>query len=413
MRFRRSEIFGEALIETGLVPENVMQHESPLVEVDPLNRETSLRDAHCWVTPNRLFFVRNHFDTPILDVSEWRLQVGGSVRTPLTLTWEQLNALPQRSVFATLECAGNGRSFLQPKVEGVQWQAGAVGHAEWAGVPLKYILDEAGLAPGVLEVVFEGADRGEEAGHEEPLCFARSLPVDKALHPDTLVALRMNGEPLEPPHGFPARLLVPGWYGVASVKWLRRIEAVTTPFEGYYQTVKYTVQRRTGRGVESQAVGAIPVKSEIVRPEADAVLGIGTNRLFGMAWAGEDAVAAVEVSTDGGQSWRRAELIGPRAPYSWTLWEFLWEVDTPGDYTILSRAVSEGGEVQPMRHDPLRGGYQINFSRPVPVQIDPSRRSRDLLGDTRSLAREMDALAQRRARMPLDVEMAFSYGAGI
>lgn len=380
---------------------------------EPENRETPLGDAHCWVTPNRLFFVRNHFETPAIDVSEWRLRVGGATKRPLEITWDRLNALPQRSVFATIECAGNGRSFLQPRVEGVQWQAGAVGHAEWSGVPLKYILEQAGLRPEATEIVFEGADGGSEPGHDGPLTFARSLPLEKALHPDTLVATRMNGEPLEPSHGFPARLLVPGWYGVASVKWLCRVEAVTTPFDGFYQTVKYTIRSGTGRGVQTQVVGAMPVKSEIVRPEADSSLGIGTNRIFGMAWSGEDAVAAVEVSVDGGASWTRAELIGPRAAYSWTLWEYLWEVAAPGEHVLLSRAVSEAGQVQPMRHDPLRGGYQINFSRPVPVRVDPARRSQDLLGDTRALHREMNALAERRARLPLDVEMEFVYGAGI
>lgn len=386
-------------------------HESSLSS--PENRETPLTETQSWVTPNRLFFVRSHFDTPQIELDRWRLTVGGAVRRQIELTWQQLDALPQRSVFATVECAGNGRSFLQPKVEGVQWQAGAVGHAEWSGVPLKYVLEEAGLEPDVLEIVFQGADRGTEKGHTEPIAFARSLPLDKALHPDTLLALRMNGERLEPSHGFPVRLLVPGWYGVASVKWLERIEASRVPFEGYYQTVKYTVERSTGRGVQTEVVGAMPVKSEIIRPAGDAVLGVGTNRVFGMAWAGEEAVEAVEVSLDGGESWLRAELNGPRAPYSWTLWEYLWEVAAPGEHVLLSRAVSSGGQVQPMRHDARHGGYMITFSRPTHVRVDPARRSRDLLGDARALRREMHAVAEERARYPLDVEMEFTYGAGI
>jgi hypothetical protein len=245
------------------------------------------------------------------------------------------------------------------------------------------------------------------------MSFARSLPLEKALHPDTLLVTRMNGEVLEPSHGFPARLLVPGWFGVASVKWLTRIEAVAEPFHGYYQTVKYTVKRRTGRGVEAEVVGAIAVKSEILRPAAGAVLGVGPNRIFGLAWAGEDSVAAVEVSVDGGRTWRQAELDGPRAPYAWTLWEHLWNVRAAGEHTLLSRAVSDRGEVQPMGHDPLRGGYLVSFARPTRVTVDAARVSRDFLGDVRALEREMQAVAEERARLPLDVEMELVDGAGI
>lgn len=388
--------------------------ESPeILSQSPENRETPLAGAQSWVTPNRLFFVRNHFDTPRIDLDRWRLPVGGCVERPLELDWEQLNLLPMRSVFCTLECAGNGRSFLQPRVEGVQWRAGAVGHAEWSGVPLRYLLDEAGLKPEAVEIVCEGADAGTEPGCSAPMRFARSLPLEKALHSDTLLVTRMNGELLEPSHGFPVRLLVPGWYGVASVKWLVRIEAVAEPFQGYYQSVKYTIRRRTGRGTITESVGAMPVKSEIIRPRTGAVLGVGTNRIFGAAWAGEEAVEAVEVSVDGGESWSRAELIGPRAAYSWTLWEYLWEVAGGGEQTLLCRAVSSGGQVQPVHHDPLRGGYLITFSRPTPVRVDPSRRSHDLLGDSAALRRDMQAVAEERAGHPLDVEMEFVHGAGI
>src|SRR5262249_6225590 len=146
---------------------------------------------------------------------------------------------------ATVECAGNGRSFLKTRVPGVQWGAGAIGHAEWTGVPLRLVLERAGLKPDAVEVVFEGSDRGSEADHPEPMNFARRLPLATALDADTLLAYRMNGELLQPNHGYPVRLFVPGWYGVASVKWLRRIEVIDRPFAGYYQSVKYTVQRET------------------------------------------------------------------------------------------------------------------------------------------------------------------------
>jgi DMSO/TMAO reductase YedYZ molybdopterin-dependent catalytic subunit len=383
------------------------------VSTAPENRETPLANVQSWVTPNPWFFVRSHFQNPDVDLESWRLNISGSVERELNLSRDQINSLPQRSVFSTIECAGNGRSFLKEPVEGVQWTAGAVGHAEWSGVPLKYVIEEAGLKPETVEIVFEGADRGIEKGDTNPIPFARSLPVEKALHPDTLLAVRMNGQTLEPSHGFPVRLLVPGWYGVASVKWLTRIEAVTTRFQGYFQNVKYTIQRPTGRGVQTESVGPMPVKSEVIRPADDAVLGVGTNRVFGMAWAGESAISSVEVSVDGGEYWQRAELNGPRAPYSWTLWEFLWRVDAPGEYSILSRAISESGHIQPIEHDRNRGGYLITFSRPTRITIDADLESQDLLGDTKALESEFAALARERSELTLDADLDLTEGAGI
>jgi DMSO/TMAO reductase YedYZ molybdopterin-dependent catalytic subunit len=390
-----------------------MSEQRRVVTAMPENSETPLENVRSWVTPNRLFFVRNHFDMPALDLADWRLCVEGCVTQPATWTWEELTALPERTVFATVECAGNGRSFLSQPVHGVQWGAGAVGHAEWTGVPLRLVLEQAGIQPSALEVLFEGADRGSESDHPEPMHFARSLPLDKALDPDTLLAFRMNGELLEPSHGFPVRLFVPGWYGVASVKWLTRIEVLDRPFQGYYQTKKYTVQKQTSQGRETVIVGPMAVKAEIIRPAAGAILGLGTNRLFGVAWAGDEAVARVEVSTDGGKSWDQAELIGPRARYSWALWEYLWEVAAAGDYNLLVRAESEGGAIQPLQHDPLLGGYMIHFSRPQHVSVEAARRSRAQRSDLDTLLYDMNAYAEENMRFPLDVEMVFAEGGGI
>jgi hypothetical protein len=234
----------------------------------------------------------------------------------------------------------------------------------------------------------------------------------KALHPDTLLAYRMNGEPLTASHGYPVRLFVPGWYGVASVKWLRRIEIVDRPFAGYFQSKKYTVQRRTPTGLETVIVGPMGVKSEILRPHAGAHLGLGGNRIFGVAWAGEEAVAEVDISTNGGQTWGRATLLGTPAPYSWTLWEYLWETGEPGEYTLLARAVSAGGRVQPAGHDPLWGGYLIHHSRPRSVMVGAARLA-PAARDEDDLLYDMNAYAEENARLPLDVEMAFSGGEGI
>lgn len=386
-----------------------------VVTAAPENSETPLEGVRSWVTPNRLFFVRNHFPVPPVELAAWRLEVGGRVERPAAWSWDELSALPERTVFATVECAGNGRSFLTPHVHGVQWGAGAIGHAEWTGVPLWRVLEKAGVKPGTTEILFEGWDRGSEADHPEPMPFARSLPLAKALHPDTLLAYRMNGEPLEPAHGWPLRLFVPGWYGVASVKWLRRIEAIDYPFQGYYQTTKYTVQRRGSDGVGREIVGPMVVKSEILRPHADAALGLGTNRIFGVAWAGEEAVAGVEVSADGGRTWDAAALIGPQAAYSWTMWEYLWEVAAPGAYTLRARATSESGRTQPAAHDPLNGGYLIHHPRPVAVRVGVGVDHAALApaGDWDVMVYDMNAFAEENSRMRLDVELEFSLGEGI
>lgn len=384
-----------------------------IVVAQPENSETPLDELRSWVTPNRLFFVRNHFDTPEIDRDAWRLRLSGRVARELELDWATLAAMPTRSVLATMECAGNGRSFLEQTTHGVQWGAGAIGHAEWVGVPLRAVLERAGLTEGAREIVFTGADRGREADHPHTMAFARSLPLDKALDEDTILAFEMNGEPLTPEHGYPVRLIVPGWYGVASVKWLERMHVADKPFQGYYQSVKYTVKRRTGGGVTSEVVGEMQPKSEILRPRAGEPCGIGLTTVVGVAWAGAEAVEAVEVSVDGGRNWARAELTGVSAPYSWTLWRFPWRPTEPGVCRLMSRAISSGGRVQPLRHDPLYGGYLITHSRPLEVTIQSTW---DADGADLSAEAARAALAEateQRSRMPLDVELQLTGGAGI
>lgn len=393
--------------------EDVWLEDRKVVTAFPENSETPMETVQGWVTPNRLFFVRNHFDVPSIDRQTWQLRIEGLVERPTEWTFDELVSLPERSVFATVECAGNGRSFLKQRMPGVQWGAGAIGHAEWTGVPLHVLLEKAGLKPDVREIVFEGADTGSEADHPEPMNFARSLPLKKALDPDTILVYRMNGELLSPSHGQPLRLFVPGWYGVSSIKWLQRIEAINQPFRGYYQTVKYTVQRRGPKGLETVIIGPMAVKSEIVRPQAGTTVGIGMNRIFGVAWAGEDSVAAVDVSTDGGKNWTPARLTGLQAPYSWTLWEYLWEVAEPGPYALCSRVTSAAGHVQPSQNDPLNGGYMIHAVRPIEVNVESGRRAVATFADRDTLLYDMNAYAEENSRLPLDVEMEFTGGEGI
>lgn len=391
----------------------IVTEERKIVTQSPENSETPLEDVCSWVTPNRLFFVRNHFPVPEIVLRDWRLSIGGCVERPLTLEAQQLTALPQRSVFVTMECAGNGRSFLHEHQHGVQWGAGAIGHAEWTGVPLGILLQRAGVKPQALEVLFEAHDAGSEPDHPESMYFARSLPVAKAIDHDTILALRMNGELLDPLHGYPVRVVVPGWYGVASVKWLKRIEVIDYAFRGYYQSTKYTVKRRGPSGVETVAVGPMQVKSEIIRPRAGEIFGVGTNRLFGVAWGGAEAIAKVEISTDDGDTWNDAELIGPRAAYSWTMWEYLWEVVQPGTYQVIARATTASGQTQPAEHNSLNGGYLIHHHRPHEVRVEATRRVQDTRSSADLLQYDMNVYAEENQRFPLDVEMQFSGGEGI
>lgn len=379
-----------------------------IVTSGPENSETPLAQVHSWVTPTRLFFVRNHFEPPeVADARAWELRLEGLVTRPARWTLAQLEAMPQHGVFATVECAGNGRSFLKEKAEGVQWGAGAIGHAEWTGVRLRDLLEPAGVKASATEIIFEGADRGEEGG--KTMNFSRSLPLAKALHPDTLVALRMNGEPLEPNHGAPLRLFVPGWYGVASVKWLRTMRATDQPYQGYFQTKKYSIIR----GGRRQPLGPGSVKSEVLFPAAGAELGAGTVRIAGVAWAGEAGVSRVDVSTDGGRTWQAAHLTGIDQPYSWRQWESLWTVTAPGDYEIVTRAHSSRGESQPFEYERDNLGYLINVVRPMRVRVKAGAGADDDFADPGMWSVYMEAYAEENRRRPLDVQLAFTAGDGI
>jgi len=390
-----------------------MDSQRKIVTASPENSETPLETVASWVTPNRLFFVRNHFVVPPGDRAHWELSLEGRVARQKRWTFEALAAMPQHSVFATVECAGNGRSFLREKAAGVQWGAGAIGHAEWTGVRLRDLLEPAGLAASALEVVFEGADQGTEPDHPTPMYFSRSLPLAKALDPDTLIALRMNGDWLDGNHGAPMRLFVPGWYGVASVKWLRRIRVIDHAYPGYFQTKKYSIERITSSGRRQLPLGPGIVKSEILQPAPNASVGVGTNRIAGIAWAGEERVSRVDVSTDGGRSWHAAHLKGLQQTYSWCHWESLWTVDSPGDFSLMARAHTESGQTQPFEYDASNLGYLINVIVPRVVHVTSQEQAPAAFADDRSWADAMLAFSEENRRHSLDVELAFTGGEGI
>jgi DMSO/TMAO reductase YedYZ molybdopterin-dependent catalytic subunit len=389
-----------------------MHAQRKIVTASPENSETPLDSVAGWVTPNRLFFVRNHFDPPpVADASAWELSLEGLVTRPAKWTFAQLSAMPQHTVFATVECAGNGRSFLRERAAGVQWGAGAIGHAEWTGVRLRDLLEPAGVKANALEIVFEGADRGVEDG--VAMNFSRSLPLAKALDPDTLIALRMNGEWLEPNHGAPLRLFVPGWYGVASVKWLRTMRVIDHAYQGFFQTTKYSIDRATAAGKRRLPLGPGAVKSEVLSPREGAQLGLGTHHVAGLAWAGEERITRVDVSSDGGRSWQAAHLKGLQQPYSWCQWEALWTVTSPGDYTLMTRAHTESGQAQPFDYDAGNLGYIINVVRPVAVSVRASQPAQVSFANAATWTDFMETFAEENTRHPLDLELALTSGDGI
>src|SRR6266568_6998240 len=280
---------------------------------DPLNLEMPFSSLDQFITPTEAFYVRTHFPIPKIDKRDWRLRVEGNVEKPFELGYEDLLRMQSRTIAVTLECAGNNRNFLEPKVKGVQWGLGAVGTAEWTGVPLSILLDRAEVKTEAREVILEGADGGVLEDPKRPpgkMEFVRSIPLAKARE-DVLLAYKMNGNELPPQHGFPVRAIVPGWYAMASVKWLQRIVVTNKPFTGYYQTMDYAYWKRRGDLAELAPLTQMQIKAEIARPAEGEIVPANSNvRVHGAAWTSDDEVTRVEISTDGGGSWKEANLIG-------------------------------------------------------------------------------------------------------
>src|SRR6266566_377818 len=288
---------------------------------EPTNLETPLDQVDSYLTPTELFYIRSHFLAPKLELASYELRVDGAVKNPISLSYKQLRDMPSETRLATLECAGNSRVFLIPQVSGAQWELGAVGNAEWTGVPLAELLERVGLEEDACEIVLEGADQGtpaEEPVPPDPISYARSLPRDKAMQPEVLIAYQMNGRDLSQDHGYPVRAIVPGHYGMASVKWLTRIEAVREPFLGYWQTSDYGYWDYLDGKPVRRALAEMKLKSAIARPRVyETLLPNQTYTIFGAAWAGETEVTEIGVSTDGGQSWAEAHFIDPARRHAW------------------------------------------------------------------------------------------------
>lgn len=366
----------------GSLPENTRGFNGLIIrDKEPENLEFPFSALNSAVTPKEQLFVRSHFPVPPTDLKTWRLKIEGLVSRPCELTYDELRQMPSRTVTMTLECAGNSRIFLSPKVGGLQWELGAVGNVTWTGVPLVEVLKNAGLKPGAVEAVFEGADTGEikkEPVSPGKIRYARGVPIAKALSPEVILAYQMNGEDLTPAHGYPLRAIVPGWYGMASVKWLNRICIIDRVFRGYFQTTDYTYwERQDGLPIQLFPVGEIEVKAEIARPALyEVVPANSVFRMFGAAWTGESEIAKVEISVDGAKTWTPAQLLGDSVRYSWRLWEYHWSTPAqPGRYTVMARATDARGRTQPMERDTHRGTYIITHVQPIEVEVRQMRGS--------------------------------------
>lgn len=355
------------------VAQAVMQGRRIVRQAAPENLESDFGALADFITPNDEHYVRSHFAVPTVDPGTWTLRVGGAVGQPFTLTLEQLRAMPKASRVVTFECAGNGRSFLNPAVAGVQWERGAVSTAEWTGVRLADLLAKAGVATDATRLVFEGHDTGEVKNTpfpSGPITFHRSLPLDEVKARDPIVAYAMNGQPIPAGNGAPVRLVVPGAYGMASVKWLAAIEAVKGDFGSYWETTDYAYWDRSGSRPVRRPLLGMQVKSLIARPSASAQVARGTTvEITGAAWS-DGPVTRVEVSTDGGRTWHDAEFVDPQTTWTWRRWRHRWQVPaSAGEAVLMSRATDAKGRTQPMTRNPDYGTYVIHHVVPTAVRI--------------------------------------------
>lgn len=329
-----------------------------ILSAEPLNAETPLHEQIGVITPTRRHYVRSHFAVPA-----WpgRLAVGGAVRRPREYTLAEIEALPARTELVTLECAGNGRSFVDPPCPGEQWGLGAVSTAEWTGVPLADLLALAEPDARAAEVLFAGADRGTPKDLGREIAFERSLPIADARTGGALLAYAMNGERLTPDHGAPLRLVVPGAYGMASVKWLAEIRVIAEPFRGFFQADRYVV--------DGHPLDPIAPRAVIVSPCDGARLAARQTFIRGYAWSGAAAVTCVELSVDGGASWRAVELAPSRGDRAWLQWQYPWTPASPGEATLLARATDAAGRQQPVAAVRNALGYANNAAQPMRVRI--------------------------------------------
>ena len=331
------------------------------------NRGMPLEALRHDVTPAGLHYLLVHFDIPHAEEAKWNLEIAGLVDKPSAISVGELKALPAKTIRVTLECAGNGRGQLSPRYPSVPWLEEGVSTAEWTGVPLCEVLRP---CENANQIVFHGADRGIDAGVEHN--FARSLSTGDAMNDDVLLAYAMNGAPLPPQHGAPLRLIVPRWYGMASVKWLRAIEAIDRPFDGLQQARSYHFRRlATERG---EPCTLMRVNSLMTPPGIPdfytrrRIIDAGPVEIIGRAWSGAAPIARVELGVDG--DWSAAHVARERHAHSWTLWKFRWHAE-PGEHELACRATDAAGNTQPPEPPWDLSGFGNNGVQRIEVTVRP------------------------------------------
>jgi sulfite oxidase len=337
----------------------------------PPDFETPVSLLNSFITPNDLFYVRSHMPVPQVDPSTWSLKIGGEVNSPIALSLDEIKKLPAVTITMTLECAGNGRAFFEPALAGIQWEKGAVGTARFTGARMSDVLKKAGVKATGLNVEMHAADRPPGTMP----AFVRQVPMAKAMHPDTIVAWDMNGQPIPLPHGLPLRAVIPGWEGAYSVKWLNALNVLAKDSDSFWVATGYRYpNRRVAPGAAVDAKDMEPltglvVKSLITTPAAGASLPVGKVAVGGFAWAGENDITKVDVSIDNGVTWQAARLTGEQARFSWRRFEFEFAAARPQSYLILSRATDNKGNVQPAVSQWNPSGYLWNQYDSVRIEV--------------------------------------------
>jgi DMSO/TMAO reductase YedYZ molybdopterin-dependent catalytic subunit/mono/diheme cytochrome c family protein len=337
----------------------------------PIDLETPVALLDSFLTPAPSFFVRSHMSVPQVEEATWTLAIEGEIATPAAISIAELKRMPRATVTATMECAGNGRAFFAPPVAGIQWRRGAVGTARWTGVRLVDLLKRAGVRESATHVWMSGADRPMGT---QP-AFVRQLPMGKAMHPDTLIAYAMNDGAIPLLNGAPLRLIVPGWEGAYSLKWLNRLTVARDEHDGFWVANAYRVPRTPvapGSVVsarETAPLQGLVVKSLITRPLDGALVAPGTTMIAGYAWAGEDRIARVEISIDDGVSWKAARLTGQQIRYAWRRFEYAADLVDGSAHTIRSRATDARGDMQPLAPAWNPSGYLWNAPDQIRVEV--------------------------------------------